>query len=181
MLWSLLLTWSHLILSMFLNIWALYRCCFHKSRDNDLLQTGIPVKCFKQAVFKHFQYVYGLQVYMAGQMDGCVDVNKIYITKQPVTLDTKITWVLKTPCAELGTFFEIKFWMLHFTFCCSHLITRWRLYLWCVMLHSHGIRQLRDGRRRTLPRWNKKNKQAVWWNGRTEKRYTWQYVAMVMS
>lgn len=67
---------------------------------------------------------YGLQVYMDGQMDGYVDVNKVYITKQLVTLDTEITGVLKAPCAELAAFFEIKFWMLLLAFCCSHLITR---------------------------------------------------------
>lgn len=65
---------------------------------------------------------------MAGQMDGYLGY-KVYITKQPVTFETKMTWVLKTPCTELGTFFEIKFWMLHFTFYRSHLITRWRLYM----------------------------------------------------
>lgn len=119
---------------------------------------------------------YGLLVYMAGQMDGYLGY-KVYITNQPVTLDTKISWVLKTEnhCAELthGTFFEIKFWMLHSTYCCSHLTC------WGVTLHSHGIGQPRDGRWRTIPRQNKKKKRAVWRIGRTEKRYTWQYVAMV--
>lgn len=97
---------------MFLNIWALYRCCFHKSWDNDLW--NVSNKQFS-SISNMFLWSAGLH----GWTDGWIRY-KVYIKKH--THKKKITWVLKTPCAELGTFFKIKF-------CCSHLITCWRLYM----------------------------------------------------
>lgn len=81
------------------------------------------MKCFRQAIFLWSAALHG---WTDGWIHGCQQGLHYKTTGY---FRHKITWVLKAPCAELGAFFEKKFWMLHFAFCCSHLIARWQLYM----------------------------------------------------